>query len=279
MYTIVGGVSKHGISSKDRWSDFNQVCNMYICDDSKKSFSEEKDKRKSIVKYEELELLLGIVNLLNYYWDGNDNVIVVIDINIKFTDWVGLLAKMFPILHFKFYSMSANPNKYSNVDIINLTPTQEDIKDNIYIGEKIKEGPYLQLIRTKEISTIDKEARFYFSPYSDNMHIVVKNGGLSVDYDEKIVKSILKHHNNVIRNSSLSLFRNIWDSEERSYDILSKLGLYNDWDSTVTIVILRNYLRKVGKDDDEENVSMLVDTICNTLEISKLGDRKNCYRI
>jgi len=134
------------------------------------------------------------------------------------------------------------------------------------------------MIRVNNVWNSGPEGRLYYSPFSNKLHIIIDNTHPKhIEYDGSVVSEIMNYHNSVIRNGSLVSFLNIWSSDEKSYDILSKLGLYNDWDSTSMIFILKTYLGKVGKGDDEDGVSMLLDSFCNTLQITKIGERKNAY--
>jgi hypothetical protein len=279
QYNIIGGISKSGVKRTDYWKNFDPRLNMFINEDSLKSSDAPKCKFRSVVKYEELELFMSMINYLTLYWSG-ENAKVIISMEIKPTEWLGLLSRLFPVLNFELYSSISDQDVYSNVVIHRRKMTYDDnLGDSYFVGtrlvDNLKHMPKCQLLRLDNLNSNGRAGRAYYSLFSDVLYFVVCGLPTPEEYFTDIVREITNYHNNVTRNGVLTSFKNLWSGDNTSYDILSKLGLHNDWDSTAMIYIIKVYLVKIGRESTEENVSFIIDSICKILHIDKLGDRKN----
>jgi hypothetical protein len=94
------------------------------------------------------------------------------------------------------------------------------------------------------------------------------------EYNTDMFALKLAYHNNVIRSTMHTSFDNLLTNRRGNYEVLSVLGLYNDWDSTCAIHILKSYLEKVDV-VTEDKMAQIMFALCESMSIAKLGERKN----
>ena len=140
--------------------------------------------------------------------------------------------------------------------------------------------PYTQLYKDDEFLYKYLGGRVYFQSWvgalSTEARLVSSPPYQSIENNYRIYEEMMFNHNTKVRDPSVKFF-NVFTNRPEPYSYLSLYGLYNDWDSTQTILVVKEYLEKVSTVYDvasEEDVALFFGEIDKTLEMANSAQRK-----
>lgn len=117
------------------------------------------------------------------------------------------------------------------------------------------------------------DGRIYFQPWvgplSSEARLVTSRPHTSTTYICKQYEEMMFNHNIITRNNKITLFKNVLDPDCSKYQKLGKLGLSNNWDSSLTINIIKEYLEKVDIEANEDNVFNFFLTVSEAITTPK----------
>lgn len=281
---ISNGVSKDYVTKGKSYNkSFDEREHVYMCESSPMMKSIPEKLHRSVVHYDEMGKFISIVQFLTNYWNGEIAVCYI----TKLSKWMHLLSTLFPQIEFVVTGYGTNTKRVSyTIDPLSaLTEHSRYLVTDMDMSRdemlKYKARNVLITIRPDEFAETFFEGRIYYSPFatpnmrgSSKVCIACPEGLPMTEYSTDIYALKLAYHNNVIRSTMHCSFDNLFTNEPGNYDVLSVIGLYNDWDSTCTVYILKNYLDKVDV-VTEDKMAQIVFALCESLDITKLGERKN----
>lgn len=163
---------------------------------------------------------------------------------------------------------------------------QEWIKDMVPAFSQVKfklpfSSNYVDTAKKGDFIYLYLDGRVYFQqwvgPLSTEARLVSSPPYKSIEYDYKIYEEMMYHHNVVDRDPSETIYKNVFSKRCGPYPKLAIYGLYNDWDSTMTIRIIQEYIEKVKESEEpatEGEVEEFFRELDTVLETANAEQRK-----
>jgi hypothetical protein len=271
-----------------------------------------KKNKKNVVKWGQLKLLISEILFISKSIENSIKQYTVLYIGAADGYHINYLAKMFPQLMFhlwdprdflaketnnikifqKFFTDEEADKYKDNNNILFIcdirTLTIKYAKEVANISERIEKmdyvikedlefqkkwmeiiKPYRALLKFRLPYGSGKTTYFKgiiylqpFGPLSTETRLYIVDISKTVDYNNIEYDEIMTYFNNNIRSKKYKIYE----------EILEKMNLKNNWDSTMMLFILNFYLKKMDKPNEEEALIILTNDM-----LHYLGKNNNKY--
>lgn len=290
---MLGGVSKKNVV----YDSFDRNKNLTLGEGDVELLYNPKHLKKETYSFKKLKIFLSHMLFINLYWNSaaiQNPVLIVVG---EFTE---LLSEYYPQFTYHIYNKNNNVNKnniiYHNEEFNPENWTEQEVfficeeefekcddeheeeKKNIDLLNKEKEwfiklNPVKAMLKVRlpynykwqPKKTIEYlSGLFYLRQWADDESTelsFVPNYEI-MNYDIKKYESMNFYHRKITRGEKK--FYNVFNEDKTP--ISTSIGLYNDYDSTVTSYIIYEYLNKHSVNPTTENCLILLKHILTSVE-------------